>query len=70
VRRLQDLRSGPRAGRNISVVVRCDPATGTRVLVHRWPRPGRSPRSFSVCAGPGLSRLQVADGYGFQRPLP
>jgi hypothetical protein len=30
-------------------VVRRDPATGemTRALVHRWCRPGRSPRSTS-----------------------
>ena len=36
-------------GGNINVVVRRDPATGdmTRVLVHRWCRPGRSPRSTS-----------------------
>jgi hypothetical protein len=36
-------------GGNITVVVRRDPATGdtTRVLVHRWCRPGRSPRSTS-----------------------
>jgi hypothetical protein len=36
-------------GGNTNVVVRRDPATGntTRVLVHRWCRPGRSPRSTS-----------------------
>ena len=36
-------------GGNINVVVRRDPATGdtTRALVHRWCRPGRSPRSTS-----------------------
>jgi RNA-directed DNA polymerase len=36
-------------GGNITVVMRRDPATGdtTRVLVHRWCRPGRSPRSTS-----------------------
>ena len=34
---------------NTNIVVRRDPATGdtTRVLVHRWCRPGRSPRSTS-----------------------
>ena len=36
-------------GGNTNIVVRRDPATGemTRVLVHRWCRPGRSPRSTS-----------------------
>jgi hypothetical protein len=36
-------------GGNTTIVVRRDPATGdtTRVLVHRWCRPGRSPRSTS-----------------------
>jgi hypothetical protein len=36
-------------GGNITVVVPHDPATGDpiRVLVHRWCRPGRSPRSTS-----------------------
>ena len=36
-------------GGNTNIVVRLDPATGatTRVLVHRWCRPGRSPRSTS-----------------------
>jgi len=33
-------------GGNTNIVVRRDPATGdmTRVLVHRWCRPGRSPQ--------------------------
>jgi hypothetical protein len=36
-------------GGNTNIVVSRDPATGeiTRVLVHRWCRPGRSPRSTS-----------------------
>ena len=36
-------------GGNTNIVVRRDPATGdiTRALVHRWCRPGRSPRSTS-----------------------
>jgi hypothetical protein len=36
-------------GGNTTVVVRRDPATGdtTRVLIHRWCRPGRFPRSTS-----------------------
>jgi RNA-directed DNA polymerase len=36
-------------GGNTNIAVRRDPATGdtTRVLVHRWCRPGRSPRSTS-----------------------
>jgi hypothetical protein len=36
-------------GGNTNVVVRRDPDTGesARVLVHRWCRPGRSPRSTS-----------------------
>jgi hypothetical protein len=36
-------------GGNTNIAVRRDPVTGdtTRVLVHRWCRPGRSPRSIS-----------------------
>jgi hypothetical protein len=36
-------------GGNTNIVVRRDPATGDtiRVLVNRWCRPGRSPRSTS-----------------------
>ena len=36
-------------GGNTNIVVRRNPATGdtTRVLVHRWCRPGRHPRSTS-----------------------
>ena len=36
-------------GGNTNIMMRCNPVTGemTRVLVHRWCRPGRSPRSTS-----------------------